>query len=182
MRKIRINQLVFVALGAALITVCSYISVPATVPFTLQTFAIFLIAAVFPVTWSLATVLVYTLLGVIGLPVFAGFKNGAAALVSPTAGYIFGFFFIALCVGISIRIFGRRYVPMIVSMFAGLIICYAFGTAWFWFAYSGNAYDSIGAVISVCVLPFIVPDIIKIFLAVFLAKRIGNVYDRMCRN
>ena len=106
MRKIRINQLVFVALGAALITVCSYISVPATVPFTLQTFAIFLIAAVFPVTWSLATVLVYTLLGVIGLPVFAGFKNGAAALVSLTAGYIFGFFFIALCVGISIRIFG----------------------------------------------------------------------------
>ena len=76
-----IRNLVYVALGAALITVCSWISIPMTIPFTLQTFAVCLIAALLGWRNGLEAVVVYILLGAVGLPVFSGFKGGIGALL-----------------------------------------------------------------------------------------------------
>ena len=82
----RTKNLAFIAMGAALIAVCSWISVPALlptgVPFTLQTFAVCLLAALFGWRLGLVTVGVYLLLGAVGLPVFAGFKGGVGALTT----------------------------------------------------------------------------------------------------
>ena len=86
-----------VALSAALLVVCSLISVPAAVPFTLQTFGVFVILVILGWKKGCSAILLYILLGLIGLPVFSGAKGGPAALFGPTGGYILGFLLTGLC-------------------------------------------------------------------------------------
>ena len=88
--KMTTKQLASAAMGIALITVCSWISVPTAVPFTLQTFAICLISALFGLKPALCTVGGYILLGAIGVPVFSGFRGGPGVLLGTTGGYIIG--------------------------------------------------------------------------------------------
>ena len=77
MKKIKIRNLVFAALGAAFISVCSWITIPGTVPFTLQTFGIFLTVGLLGGKRGSMAVLVYILLGAAGIPVFSGFTGGS---------------------------------------------------------------------------------------------------------
>ena len=91
MKNSRLTQIVFIGLFAALIAVCSQIQIPGPVPFTLQTFAVFLAAGLLGGKRGSIAVLIYILLGAIGLPVFAGFKGGIGALLGTTGGYILGF-------------------------------------------------------------------------------------------
>ena len=72
---------------------------PAPVPFTLQTFAIFLCSAVLGARRGLIAVLLYVLLGALGLPVFAGMQGGFGVLVGATGGYITGFLPAAVIAG-----------------------------------------------------------------------------------
>ena len=158
MKKVTVRQLTYMAMGAALIAVCSWISVPSLlptmVPFTLQTFAVCIVAALLGCRLGLWTVLGYILLGTVGLPVFSGFRGGFAALLGPTGGYIVGFLFTALAVGLASDRRGRALGVLIASMAAGVLLCYVFGTAWFVVVYTGNkgAVDVMTA-ISWCVLP-----------------------------
>lgn len=171
--KMTAKDLATCAMGIALIAVCSWISVPATVPFTLQTFAVCLVTALFGLRLGLWTVAGYILLGAIGAPVFAGFKGGFAALLGTTGGYIVGFLFTALVVGIAVDRFGRRLPVLIVSMVLGILLCYAFGTAWFVLVYTKNSGPiGIGTALAWCVIPYLIPDAIKIALASFLTKRL----------
>ena len=111
-------------------------------------------------------VLVYVLLGAVGVPVFAGFSGGIGALLGNAGGYIIGFIFSALVMWAIEHVFGRKPVVQIISMIVGLIVCYAFGTAWFMFAYTRSTGPvGLMAVLGWCVFPFIIPDLIKIALA-----------------
>ena len=168
-------DIVCIGLSAAIIAVCSQISIPATVPFTLQTFAIFTIAGLFGAKRGTLSVLVYILLGAVGAPVFAGFTGGISTLLGNTGGYIIGFVFTALIVGIASDKFNRKAVPMIISMLIGLIVCYAFGTAWFMFVYARNTGAvGLGTVLGWCVIPFIIPDLVKIACAFIICNRTGK--------
>ena len=69
-------KMAYISLGAVLIALCSWISVPATVPFTLQTFAVLLVCDLLGGRWGLVSVLLYLLLGAVGFPVFSGFPEG----------------------------------------------------------------------------------------------------------
>ena len=121
------------------------------------------------------TVLVYILLGAIGLPVFSGFKSGAAVLLGTTGGYIIGFLFSAIVVGLILKFFGKSTLVMFISMIIGLIVCYIFGTIWFMIVYMKNTGDiGLVSVLSWCVIPFIIPDIIKIILAIILYKPLSK--------
>ena len=102
-------------MGAALITLCAWISVPTTIPFTLQTFAICLVAALFGLRTGFWTVAVYLLLGAVGAPVFAGFRGGIAALLGTTGGYLLGFLFTAAAVGLAVDKLGRKP-PVLIGM------------------------------------------------------------------
>ena len=84
-------DMVCIAVFAVIIAICSWISIPATVPFTLQTFAIFLTVGVLGGKKGSLAVLVYILLGAVGVPVFAGFSAGIGILFGNTGGYIVGF-------------------------------------------------------------------------------------------
>lgn len=169
------RQIAYIGLCTALIAVCSWISIPLTVPITLQTFAIFLTVALLGLKNGTITVLVYILLGAIGLPVFSGFKSGAAVLLGTTGGYIIGFLFSAIVVGLILKFFGKSTLVMFISMIIGLIVCYIFGTIWFMIVYMKNTGDiGLVSVLSWCVIPFIIPDIIKIILAIILYKPLSK--------
>lgn len=165
------RQLTATALGAALIAICSWISIPAAVPFTLQTFGVFLVTGLLGLKCGFLSVLVYILLGAVGLPVFAGFQSGIGYLFGMTGGYLVGFLFTSLTVGIIEKYFGRKTPVLIIAMVLGLAICYAFGSLWFMRVYfSTKGTITLLAVLQMCVFPFLIPDGVKIALAIILIK------------
>ena len=151
-------DLVYIAVFAVVMAVCSWISIPAQIPFTLQTFGVFMAVGV---------------LGGKSVPVFAGFSGGIGSLLGNAGGYIIGFIFSALVMWAIESVFGRKPVVQIISMIIGLIVCYAFGTAWFMFAYTRSTGPvGLMAVLGWCVFPFIIPDLIKIALAYVLSGKV----------
>ena len=166
-------------MGIAVIAVCSWISIPATVPFTLQTFAVCLITALFGLKLGLWTVTGYLLLGTVGAPVFAGFKGGVGLLLGTTGGYLVGFLFTALTIGVALKHFGRKLTVLVPAMALGILLCYAFGTAWFVFVYTRSSGPvGIGTALSWCVFPYLIPDAIKIALASLLTERLYPVLGK----
>lgn len=171
--KITTKELVFTALMAVIIAVCSWISIPTTVPFTLQTFGVFMAVGLLGGKKGTVSVLVYILLGAVGVPVFAGFSGGIGVLFGATGGYIVGFLLSGLVYWAITAAFGEKLPVMIIAMALGLIVCYAFGTVWFMIVYAKNT-EAIGLMTALgwCVFPFIIPDCIKIALAIVLTKQL----------
>lgn len=166
-------DIVYIAVFAVIMAICSWISIPAAVPFTLQTFGVFIAVGVLGGKRGSLSVLVFILLGAIGIPVFANFSGGIGVLAGPTGGYIIGFLFSALLMWAMEKLPGKKSVMQIVSMIAGLIVCYAFGTVWFVIVYGRmNGPIRFTAALASCVVPFIIPDIIKIALAYVLSRKL----------
>ncbi len=171
--RMKTADIVFIGIFAALMAVCSWISIPSAVPFTLQTFGVFLAVDVLGGKRGTLAVLVYILLGAIGMPVFAGFSGGPGVLFGTTGGYIAGFLFSALAMWAIEHFFGRKPLVRIISMLVGLIVCLAFGTVWYMFVYMRQVGAvSLLTVLGWCVFPFIIPDILKIALAYVLGGRL----------
>ncbi len=171
--NLKVLDLIYVAIGAALITICSWISIPTAVPFTLQTFAVFFVLLLLGGERGTLATLIYVLLGAIGVPVFSGFSGGIGILFGSTGGYILGFLFIGLIYMLFTKFFKKSVVVKVVSLAIGLIICYAFGTAWFMHVYMRSSGDvGLLTVLGWCVFPFIIPDLLKLALAVVIARRI----------
>ena len=126
----KVTDIVYIGLSAAIIAVCSWISIPLTVPITLQTMGVVLISGLFGAKRGTLSTLLYILIGAIGVPVFSGFKSGFGVLLGSTGGYIIGFIFTALIVGIVSDKTNKLW-ALILSMAVGILVCYAFGTAWF---------------------------------------------------
>jgi len=166
--KESLHNLIISALFSALMVVCAWITIPTAVPFTMQTFAVFLTAQLLPLNYSLLSVAVYIVLGATGLPVFSGFQGGAGVLFGPTGGYILGFVFIILTTGIAEKVAGDGKIARFVSMTTGLILCYVFGTIWFMFI---SKTDFISALL-ICVIPYIVFDVAKMILSFILYKKL----------
>lgn len=175
MKNGKTYDMVLTAMGAVMLAICSWISVPTAVPFTMQTFGLFLILSVLGGKRATASIAVYILLGAVGLPVFAGFTGGVGVLAGATGGYIIGF----LCSGLLYWLLesgfseGRRQWLRIFTMILCLAACYTFGTVWFMAVYAKTA-GAVGlvSVLSWCVFPFIIPDLIKLAMALLLGKRV----------
>lgn len=175
-RNFKTIDLVYMALGAVFITICSWINIPTTVPFTMQTFAVFFVLSALGGKHGTVSILVYLLLGVVGVPVFAQFTSGLGILLGNTGGYIVGFVFMGLIYWLIVGILGKKMWVDILAMVIGLVVLYAFGTAWFMIVYTkANGAVGLTAVLGWCVIPFIVPDLIKLGLAVMLARRLSPV-------
>lgn len=173
-KKFKTIDIVYIGLFAALIAVCSWISIPLTVPITLQTMAICLVAGLLGAKRGTITTVIYILLGLVGVPVFAGFSSGPAALLSPSGGYIIGFIFTALIVGIVSDKAKGKMLPLIISMVIGILVCYVFGTAWFAVVYAkqNETAATLKTILSWCVIPFLIPDAVKIAVASILTNRL----------
>ena len=170
---IKTLDMVYIAISAALIAVCSWISIPTTVPFTLQTFAVFFVLLALGGRRGTIATVIYVLLGAVGLPVFAGFKGGIGALLGNTGGYILGFILMGLIYMLITKIMGEKTVVTIFALVIGLAVCYAFGTAWFMYVYMRDT-GAVGVmtVLSWCVIPFLIPDLLKMTLAFVISKRV----------
>lgn len=172
-KKVSVYNLSMVALFAALIALCAWITIPGPVPFTMQTMGVFLAVGLLGGKRGTTAVLVYILLGAVGMPVFSGFAGGVGRLVGTTGGYIIGFLVSALAMWAMEAIFGRAKWVLPLSMLLGLILCYAFGTVWFMALYTRNSGAiTLAAVLGKCVIPFIIPDLLKIALALLLTSRL----------
>ena len=161
----RTRDMTYIALMAVVISVCSWLSIPMTISFTMQTFAVFLAVLLFGSARGMLSILLYIALGAVGLPVFSSFGGGVGVLIGPTGGYIIGFLAAGLA-GISQK--KRFAVPLAVLAMA---ICYFAGTLW----YVHCTGVGFAAAFSGCVLPFILPDTVKITLAFLLAGRLKKL-------
>lgn len=152
------------SLFAALIAICAWIAVPIPpVAFTLQTLGVLLALGILGGKRGFCSVGLYLLLGFVGLPVFSGFRGGASALMGPTGGFLWGFLAMAACYWLLER-FGR-----LPAMVAGQIACYVCGCWWFTVYATGT---SLFAAVLTCVVPYLVPDALKLTLAYTLSGRI----------
>ena len=172
--KFTTKELVLIAIFAAVMAVCSWISIPiGAIPVTLQTFGVFCALSLLGGRNGSFSIAVYILLGAIGLPVFTGFKGGLAALTGPTGGYILGFILMALLYWAGTKLFGNKLPVSIGLLTAGLAVCYLFGTIWFVFGYSkGENTMSFYKALKLCVIPFVPFDIIKLVLAAVISSRV----------
>lgn len=169
-------DMAYIAICVVIIAVCSWISIPTMVPFTLQTFGVFLAVGLLGGKRGSLAVLVYLLLGAIGIPVFAGFTGGIGIILGSTGGYIVGFLFSALVMWAMESLLGKKRWVLALSMLLGLLVCYVCGTIWFMLVYANNS-GAIGVwtALTWCVFPYIIPDILKILLALNLSKRLTKI-------
>ena len=157
--------MVLCSLFAALIAICAWLSIPiGDIAFTMQTFAVFLTLGIFGGSWGTVSILLYLLLGAVGLPVFSGFQGGPGTLLGVTGGYIWGF------LASGLVYWGLERFSKAAAMIAGMLMCYICGTFWF-HMYAGGGLMLAAAR---CVLPYLIPDALKIAMALDLSRRIGK--------
>lgn len=172
MKRFTTFEITLIPLFSALIAVCSYLTIPIpNIPITLQLFAIFFALGTLGGRGGTIAVLLYLLLGAIGLPIFSGFQGGVGRLIGPTGGYLTGFLFTCL-VFWAIAGEGRSLWRKAAAMCSGLLVCYAFGTAWFCLYLQGA--KTVGAALMLCVIPYLPFDLLKIGLALYLSEIIGK--------
>ena len=172
----RVRSLCMTALFTALLAVGAWITVPIGIPpYTMQSFVLYCALWLLPFRQSLAAVTLYLLMGAIGLPVFAGFQGGFGVLLGPTSGYLLGF----LLMPPVMRLAKQTTASRILFCALGTLGCYLSGTAWYVLAYGEASLAGFAAATVQCVLPFILPDAVKLFLAAAACKRLAPRLIRM---
>jgi biotin transport system substrate-specific component len=169
------------ALFVALMAVCSWISVPVpgtSVPINLATFAVLLAGVTLGRKYGTLSVLVFLLLGAVGVPVFHSFTGGMGIVLGPTGGFLIGYLALAFFGGLYHDLAGTteksaspRFVSFILFALAGEVLLYALGVIWFMF----SAGAALSAALLACVVPFIPGDIVKVILVYLVSRRLEKV-------
>jgi biotin transport system substrate-specific component len=158
-----LRDLLLIVLGALLVATLAQVIIPlpfTPVPITGQTLAVLLVAAVLGSKRGLASLSLYSLMGLSGLPVFAGGASGIAYSLDPTLGYLVGFIAAAYVIGLlAERGLERSVRTSLVPFLVGTLVIYAFGAGWL------AVQFGIGKALTLGVLPFLVGDAIKLLLA-----------------
>ena len=156
------REMAFIAMLAAFLCVLAPFSVPAgVIPITLATFAVYVAAAVSGKREGTIAVILYILIGGIGVPVFSGFTGGFQKIAGVTGGYLVGFIPCAFLTGWLIDRHEKRKWIYPLAMAAGTLVCYALGTAW----YCVLTKTGLSAALTMCVVPFLAADAVKIAAA-----------------
>jgi len=169
------TRLVLCGFFAALTAICSYITIPlgfTPISMNLATLGVFLAGGLLGRKYGTLSIVVYVLMGAVGIPVFAGFQAGFGVLTGPTGGFIMGYILAAFIIGsIADRSAssGIRSLALCTSsMILGIIVCYSLGTIWFMVLTGTGIWTSLTA----CVFPFISVDLIKIAVAAVLVRKL----------
>lgn len=157
-----IYVLAMTAVMAAVIAAAAPFSIPAgEISFTLCTFVLYLSPYILGWMGAATATLVYILLGMIGMPVFSGFKAGLGVLAGPTGGYVLGYVPMVIVGGLAIKVFSKSRVLQLGGMILATAVLYVLGTALFC-AQTGSTLEH---ALLVCVLPFIPFDLGKMIIA-----------------
>ena len=183
-----VYDITLIAVSAALITVCSWISIPVgPVPVTLQTLAVLAVLLTIDGRRGTIAIAVYLALGAVGAPVFSGFKGGPAAFIGPTGGFLAGFLAASLVFWLLEKIVferfmnttSKRFVFGIVNSLIFELVLYTVGVIWFMTVYAAQTGPvGLGTVLGWCVIPFIIPDLVKIAAASVIGSRASRVVRR----
>ena len=156
------------ALFAALLVICGWISIPlGSISFTMQTFGVFLALFTLGGKRGSLAVLIYLLLGAVGLPVFSGFQGGVGILAGPTGGFLFGFMLTCLFYWAVTFCFGDHPPARLTAAILGLLLCYVCALLWL--------RQFTGAASFLWCLPFLLPDAVKIGIAWYIASRLRKI-------
>lgn len=180
MRTQKSFDLVEVALMSGVLCVIAPFTVPAPfspVPFSFALFGVYLAALLLGAGKGTLCVLVYLILGAVGLPVFAGFSGGAGVLFGPTGGYLLGYLICALLTGALTQRKEYSFFGYALILGTGTLFCYAIGTLWFvWIM--GTTYTFTEALL-ICVVPYLAVDVIKILAAAAVAPPVKKIVRRI---
>jgi len=167
------ERLIALSVANLLLVACSQVRIPlpfTPVPITGQTFGVLLLGALLGSRYGTAVVIAYVLQGLIGLPVFAGWKGGIAALFGPTGGYIFGFVFAAFVVGWLLENgWSRCFSFTFAALLIGNATIYAFGLPWLAFFVGWDKVLQLG------LLPFLPGDLVKLVAASSVVKALAGL-------
>ena len=167
----RIKKITILSITVAILAIIAPISINVSlIPFNLSLFIIFIISSIFSLKDSLIIILLYIILGLIGLPVFAGYVNAYEALSSISGGFILGFIPCIISINLIQKINKNSYIITFASMFVGLVLCYLLGIIHFMLLTS----SSIIYAFSVAILPFIFIDLLKIIIACIITFTLNN--------
>ena len=172
--KIKTKDITKIALLVALIAVGAFISIPlGPVPFTLQNFFVFMTGLLLTPFYAGLTVFIYVLLGLIGIPLFAGFSGGFQTVFSPTFGFLISFIIGAAFISKFAhgeKNFGKIMIVLVLAE----VIFYAIGLPYMYYILNNVMGSSINVskMFSIGMIPFIIPDMIKAIVAAIIAPRI----------
>jgi len=166
----RVKPLIYASLFAALTAIGAFIRipVPGPVPITLQIFFVILTGLVLGSRWGGTSMIVYVMLGLIGLPVFAGGLSGIGVLLGPTGGYLIGFIIGAFVTGLISHRAKESLLASVLAVVSGLFMIYLSGII----QLSIILHISLWEAVVMGVLPFVLFDCIKIAAAVIIAGKI----------
>lgn len=159
-----LNKLIQTSIFAAFMAIASPISIPiGAIPITMSLLAVFLCGAILPPLQAFFAIFVFIFLGAVGLPVFSGYEGGIGVIVGVKGGFILSYPIMVLVISYVIKIFKKRNVlSLVCGMIPALIICHSLGTLW----YCRLTGIGFAEGIKLCSLPFIVPDLLKIAVAI----------------
>lgn len=170
-------QMTMTALMTAITCILAPMALPipiSPVPISLTNLVIFFMAYILGMKLSVASYVLYLLLGTVGLPVFSGFTGGVGKLLGPTGGYLIGFIFLAAIAGFFVEKFPAKIYMHVVGMIIGMAICYIFGTAWL----AGQLGMSFVAALGIGVIPYLPGDTAKIIIAIIAGPQIRKAVSR----
>lgn len=171
MKNLSTRELILASLSVTLLIVSSYISVPlpfTPIPGTIQTLMVVLVALAFSPKVSRISILVFILLGALGLPVFSGGRGGAAVLLGPTGGFIMGFVIAVFLISAFKSRFHSLPTTLAGAVILGNVPIYVLGAIYL----SNSTGMALSKAILVGVIPFILPDIFKTVMAVMIYRRL----------
>ena len=161
-KKLTTYQMAVTALMAAVLCVLSPLSIPiGVVPIALANLVICFCAWLLGPKFGTLSVAIYLLIGLIGVPVFAGYTAGLSILAGPTGGYLVGYLPMAFIGGLFIEKSHGNPVISGIGLVLGDAVCYVLGTAWFVF----QMQTTLSYALAVCVYPFIAVDLAKIIVS-----------------
>ena len=162
---------------AALTAVLSQIAIPlpfTPVPINLATLSVLASGAILGAKTGAMSQIVYMILGIVGIPVFAQMTTGIGIILGPTGGYIIGYVAAAFVTGFITDRYSTTFIAYPTAMVLGTVACYTFGTVWF-MAVTGNSFVQS---LAMCVIPFIPGDVLKIIATSLLANRLKPILSK----
>ncbi|MBS4456221.1 biotin transporter BioY [Tuanshanicoccus lijuaniae] len=173
------KELTLTALLLALLIVCSQLSIPMwPVPITLQTLVVLLIGMLSTPKQAAIITISYLLLGIIGLPVFAGFKSGP---MLPTLGFSISFIPATLLMSIGLKSTSRQnYKTLFLYCLLASLLIYAIGVPYlgYFLNHVMNLGKSVSEILAIGLTPFLLGDLIKIIVAILIAQRVYPYLQR----
>lgn len=175
----KVKTMVICAIFAAILCVFSALTIPiGPVPISMGILGVMLTAIILGPKKGTIAVIVYILLGAVGLPIFSGFKGGFQVLLGPTGGYIWSYIIVALFIGfLTIRQQKNKWLTMLkifIVCLIGIVICYAAGTVQFMFVQKAD----LAKALTLCVIPFIPFDILKALIASYLGYTVKTALKK----